>query len=397
MFGIPPDTNGIRIFPVTMTPDELNRWSRQTRLPQIGPEGQEKLAAAKVAIVGLGGLGCPAATYLAVAGVGTLGLIDDDVVELSNLQRQVLFGESEIGQKKVAVAAEHLSRLNTRLQVSLHPLRLTAANAIPILSGYDLVIDGSDNFPTRYAVNDACVILKKPNVYGSVLQFEGRASLFVPGDGPCYRCFHPEPPPQGTVLNCAEAGVLGVLPGVIGAIQASETVKWICGIGKPLVGRLLVFDMLAMSFTEFQVPRNLECAVCGDHPSIEAPVEYAEACGGESWGEDYDLEDRITPRVAFKRLQSGDPLFVLDVREPSEAAVARLPRATLIPLGELPRRAVTELGHRRSEEVVVLCHHGVRSALAADWLRRHGFKRVKNLEGGIDRWSAEVDPSIPRY
>jgi adenylyltransferase/sulfurtransferase len=316
---------------------------------------------------------------------------------LSNLQRQILFGESEIGQEKVAVAAEHLSRMNTRLEVSLHPLRLTAANAIPILSGYDLVVDASDNFPTRYAVNDACVILKKPNVYGSVLQFEGRASLFVPGQGPCYRCLHAEPPLSRTILSCAEAGVLGVLPGVIGAIQAGEAIKWICGFGKPLVGRLLIFDMQAMSFEEFQIPRNPNCAVCGDHPSIEAPVEYTVACGGESWGEDYDLEDRITPRAALKRLESGDPLFVLDVREPFEADIARLQQSTLIPLGELPSRAETVLGQRRSEEVVVLCHHGVRSAVAADWLRRHGFKHVKNLEGGIDRWSAEVDPSIPRY
>ena len=381
---------------MTMTPDKLNRWSRQTRLPEIGPEGQEKLSAAKVAIVGLGGLGCPAAKYLAAAGVGTLGLIDDDVVDLSNLQRQILFRENDAGRQKVVAAAEELGGLNACLQVRQQAIRLTAKNAIEVLSGYDLVIDGSDNFPTRYAVNDSCVILKRPNVYGSVLQFEGRASLFVPGQGPCYRCFHAEPPPSGTILSCAEAGVLGALPGVIGAIQAGEAIKWICGIGEPLIGRLLVFDMLAMSFAEFQVPRNPNCAVCGDHSSIKDPIDYAETCA-EDLGEDYDLEDRITPRAAFKRLQSGNPLFVLDVREPSEAAVAKLPQSTLIPLGDLPRRAEMELGQRRSEEVVVLCHHGVRSAVAADWLRRHGFKRVKNLEGGIERWSAEVDPSIPRY
>lgn len=385
-----------------MPPDQLRRWARQIRLPQIGVEGQEKLADARVAIVGVGGLGCPAALYLAAAGVGTLGLIDDDEVDLTNIQRQVLFDESDVGQSKVRVAGARLSRLNARLEVVSHPARLTAANAIDLLSGYDIVVDGNDNFPTRYAVNDACVLLSIPNVYGSVLQFEGRASLFVPGRGPCYRCLYTEPPSPGVVPNCAGAGVLGVLPGVIGSIQAAEAIKWICGIGDPLIGRLLVVDILAMSFEEYAIARNPNCALCGDHPTIMAPVPYKDAClepvgDLSSRGDDYDLADRITPRAAHRRLLLGEPLFVLDVREPVEFAMAPLTPSTLIPLGELVQRCERELGGRRHEEIIVMCHHGIRSAIAAGWLRDQGFTRVKNLDGGIDRWATEVDPAIPRY
>lgn len=398
--GVPLITGFAVYWVMTITTDQFRRWSRQVRLPQFGVEGQEKLANARVAIVGVGGLGCPAALYLAAAGVGTLGLIDDDVVDLSNIQRQVLFDENDLGQGKVATASERLAPLNKQLTIIEHPVRLTAANARALLADYDIVIDGNDNFPTRYAVNDACVLLGKPNVYGSVLQFEGRASLFVPGEGPCYRCLYAEPPPEGVVPNCAEAGVLGVLPGVIGSIQAAEAIKWICGIGETLAGRLLVLDMLAMSFEEFQIERDPECALCGDHPTITEPVAYTETCsvaGGESWPEDdYDLEDRITPRLARRRLESGENLLLLDVREPIERQMASIEPSLFVPMRELPSR-VGELTEFKDREIIVYCHHGVRSVVAASWLRRNGFERVKNLEGGIDRWTTDADQSIPRY
>jgi adenylyltransferase/sulfurtransferase len=386
---------------MTLPPDQLRRWSRQIRLSEVGPEGQERLAQARVAIVGIGGLGCPAALYMAAAGVGTLGLIDDDEIDLSNIHRQVLFSESDVGRGKVDVAAERLAPLSASLELRLHPVRLTAGNVLALLADYDLIIDGNDNFPTRYAVNDACVLLNKPNVYGSVLKFEGRASLFVPGRGPCYRCLYADPPPPGVVPTCEEAGVLGFLPGVIGNIQAAESVKWICGIGEPLIGRLLVVDMLAMSFEEFSISRNASCAVCGDHPTITEPVAYTDACAnaqpGIHMGKDYDLEDRIAPRTAKRRFEAGERLFVLDVREPIEFEMVRLPESTLIPLGELRHRCEKEIGERRNDEIVVICHHGIRSAMAADWLRSQGFKRVKNLDGGLDRWATEADPSLPRY
>lgn len=392
---------GAYIVPMTLSIDKIRRWSRQVRLPEVGLEGQEKLVAAKVGIVGVGGLGCPAAFYLAAAGVGTLGLIDDDAVDLTNIQRQILYTEADQGQSKVAVAAERLAALNSDLTVQAHPMRLTAANAMDLLAPYDIIIDGNDNFPTRYAVNDACVLLGKPNVYGSVLRFEGRASLFVPGQGPCYRCLYPEPPPPGTVPSCAEAGVLGVLPGLIGSVQAGEAIKWICGIGDPLIGRLLVVDMLAVTFEEFRIPHNPDCKLCGTQPSITAPVAYEDSCpAGDDdgvYGEDYDRADGITPRLARKRVEAGEPILILDVREPIEYDMARLANSTLIPLGELPNRWQAELRSRMKDEIFVLCHHGIRSAMAADFLRSHGFERVKNLEGGIERWAVEADPEIPRY
>lgn len=386
---------------MAMTPEQIRRWSRQMRLPQIGEAGQERLAAAKAGIVGLGGLGSPAALYLAAAGVGAIGLIDDDEVTLSNIQRQVLFSEADVGRGKAEVAAVRLQAMNERLEVRAHVMRLTAENARSLLADYDIIIDGSDNFPTRYAVNDACVLLSKPNVYGSVLQFEGRASLFIPKQGPCYRCLYPEPPPHGTVPSCAEAGVLGFLPGVIGNIQAAEAVKWICGIGEPLIGRLLIVDMLVMSFQEFAIRRNPQCALCGEHPTITEPVSYTDTCAVPAWdiqpGEDYDLPERITPRMAHQRVQAKEKLLVLDVREPVEFAMANLPDSVLIPLGELVGRCEAELGQHRNDEIVVICHHGIRSAMAADWLRGQGFKRVKNLDGGIDRWARQADRTLPRY
>jgi adenylyltransferase/sulfurtransferase len=384
-----------------MDAKQLRRWSRQIRLSEIGEPGQEKLAAAKVAIVGVGGLGCPAALYLAAAGVGTLGLIDDDEVTRSNIQRQVLFSENDVGRGKVEVACERLSRVNAQLELKPHVMRLTADNAMPILSDYDIILDGTDNFPTRYAVNDACVLLKKPNVYGSVLQFEGRASLFVPGESPCYRCLYAEPPPHGAVPSCEEAGVLGFLPGTIGNIQAAEAVKWICGIGQSLAGRLLVVDMLVMAFDEFAIKRNPECALCGDHPTIRAPVAYEDACavvpGLAFADDDYDREDCITPRIAKRRLDAGERLFLLDVCEPIEFHMASLPGAIQIPVGEMQQRFAKEIDGRRDDEIIVICHHGIRSRMVADWLRQQGCKRVKNLDGGIDRWARDADPSIPRY
>jgi adenylyltransferase/sulfurtransferase len=385
-----------------LDPGQLRRWSRQVRLPQLGPEGQEKLAAATVAIVGVGGLGCPAALYLAAAGVGTLGLIDDDAVDATNLQRQVLFTERDIGRGKVEVAAQRLAAMHERLTINQHATRLTAANARELLAQYEIVVDGNDNFPTRYAVNDACVLSGKPNVYGSVLQFEGRASLFVPGHGPCYRCLYAEPPPPGLVPNCADAGVLGVLPGVIGSIQAAEAIKWICGIGETLVGRLLVIDMLAMSFDEFEVARNPQCALCGDTPTITEPVAYTEFCdtsanAGEYPDDDYDRDDRITPRVAKRRIDAGDPIVLLDVREPIELQMAAVQPSQWLPLGEFEQRWQREILPHRHDEVIVLCHHGVRSRMVVDFLREQGFARAKNLDGGIDRWSTDADRSIPRY
>jgi molybdopterin/thiamine biosynthesis adenylyltransferase/rhodanese-related sulfurtransferase len=384
-----------------MDAKQLRRWSRQIRLNEIGEAGQEKLAAAKVAIVGVGGLGCPAALYLAAAGVGTIGLIDDDEVTRSNIQRQVLFREDDVGRGKVEVACERLSRVNEQLELKPHVMRLTADNAMSVLGDYDIILDGTDNFPTRYAVNDTCVLLKKPNVYGSVLQFEGRASLFVPGESPCYRCLYAEPPPHGTVPSCEEAGVLGFLPGTIGNIQAAEAVKWICGIGQSLAGRLLVVDMLVMAFDEFAIKRNPECALCGDHPTIQAPVAYEDACavvpGLAFADDDYDRDDCITPRLVRKRLAAGEKLFLLDVREPIEFHMASLPDATQIPIGELQQRFAQEIDGRRNDEIIVICHHGIRSRMVADWLRQQGCKTVKNLDGGIDRWARDVDPSIPRY
>ncbi|HUU44442.1 MAG TPA: molybdopterin-synthase adenylyltransferase MoeB [Acidobacteriota bacterium] len=388
---------------MTLSDDPVGRWSRQVRLPQIGVEGQEKLAVARVAIVGVGGLGCPAATYLAAAGVGTLGLIDSDAVDLTNIHRQPLFTEADEGRKKVAAAAIRLRELSSRLNVETHALRLTAANAIELLAPYDIVIDGSDNFATRYAVNDACVLLGKPNVHGSVLRFEGRVSLFVPGRGPCYRCLYPEPPPSGFVPTCAEAGILGVLPGVIGSIQATEAIKWICGIGDSLVGRLLIFDLLAMQVQEIKLARNTACALCGENPTITEPMSYPDTCEDEGEGEDalngedYDRHDRITPRIVRRRLDAGDHLIILDVREPIEYKISRLPDTILIPLGELTTRWEVELAPCRDEEILVLCHYGIRSGIAADFLRGQGFERVKNIDGGIERWAVEVDPTIPRY
>jgi len=373
--------------------EEILRYSRHLLLPEVGRAGQEKLKDARVLCVGAGGLGSPLALYLAAAGVGTLGLVDFDVVDASNLQRQILHGTKDIGRPKVVSAAETLRDLNPHTNVVLHEERLDAASARRILEGYDVIADGTDNFPTRYLVNDACVLLGRPNVYGSIYRFEGQASVFARPGGPCYRCLYPEPPPPGLVPSCAEGGVLGILPGVIGAIQATEVVKLVLGEGEPLVGRLLLYDALAMTFREMRVRRDPECPVCGDHPTIRELRDTEDFCGVAAPAPDAVQHD-IRPRELRERLHRGDPILLLDVRNPEEFAICRLEGAELVPVHLLPERWE---GLDPTREWVVYCHTGVRSALAAAFLRARGFARVLNLLGGIEAWSTEVDPAVPRY
>jgi adenylyltransferase/sulfurtransferase len=352
--------------------------------------------------VGAGGLGSPAALYLAAAGIGQLGVVDGDVVELSNLQRQVLHGTGDVGRAKVASAADHLRELNPHVDVRAHEVRLTSANGMTMLADYDVIVDGSDNFQTRYLINDACVLLGKPNVYGSVLRFEGQASVFSSGDGPCYRCLFREPPPPGLVTNCAEGGVLGVLPGLVGMVQATETIKLITGIGETLRGRLLLVDALRMRFHTIDLARDPDCRACGTR-EIDGLIDYDAFCGVgtdedvmTTSGEDDDSGDdrEMTPRALAARLRDGTAPSLIDVREPYEWAISHLPGARLIPLDSLPDALHTL---DPGVEHVVYCHLGMRSAAAADWLREHGFARVHNLTGGIDRWSVEVDPTTRRY
>ncbi len=363
-------------------------------LPEIGPEGQERLKAARILCLGAGGLGSPAALYLAAAGVGTIGLVDDDKVALSNLHRQLLHGTKDITRPKTESAQERLHDINPQVDVRLHPCRFESANAEGILQGYDLIVDGTDNFATRYLSNDVAVFAGKPNVYGSIFRFDGQATVFAPHlGGPCYRCLFPEPPPPGAVPSCAEAGVLGVLPGIVGTIQATEALKLILGIGESLVGRLLHFDALKMKFREFNVRRDPQCPVCGENPRISAPIDYEMFCRGGA----PDLSAAI-PQLSVQELRSrmlsASPFTLLDVREPFEFELARIEGANLIPLGELPARW-RELD--RGKDVFVLCHSGVRSSRAAEFLRSNGFTQVANVAGGIDAWSEEIDPDVPRY
>lgn len=392
----------------SLSPDELQRYHRHLILPDVGEEGQRRLKAARVLLVGAGGLGSPAALYLAAAGVGHLGIVDADAVELSNLQRQVLHGTSDVGRSKVASAEARLRELNPHVHVSTYHARLTSANALDLMRGYDVIVDGSDNFQTRYLVNDACVLLGTPNVYGSVIRFDGQAAVFGVKDGPCYRCLFREPPPPGLAPNCAEGGVFGVLPGLVGVIQATETIKLITGAGEPLVGRLLLVDALRMRFRTIEVRRDPECPACGTREITEL-VDYDAFCGvtsagngvtpaGDAGSRNQDMNDEsgdITPRALAARLQQrATGLTIVDVREPYEWAIARIPEARLVPLNSLPQ-AMQSLD--RASEIVVYCHHGMRSAAAVEWLRDQGFPRVRNLAGGIDRWSVEVDPSQRRY
>ncbi len=381
--------------PVRLSKEEVLRYSRHLIMPEVGMEGQLKLKAAKVLCIGTGGLGAPLGQYLAAAGVGRIGLVDFDKVDLTNLQRQILFSTSDVGRPKIEAAAERLRGLNPDIQIDTFETMLTSANALDILKDYDLVVDGTDNFPTRYLVNDACVLLGKPNVYGSIFRFEGQVTVFSYPGGPCYRCLYPEPPPPGLVPSCAEGGVLGVLPGIVGSIQAAETLKLILGKGEPLVGRLLLFDALAMSFRELKLRKNSECPVCGEHPTVTKLIDYAEFCGvrGEEAPAPESTVPEITPRELKARLDRGDDLFILDVREPHEYQICNL-GGHLIPLGDLPQR-VSELDSSR--EIVAHCRSGKRSAEASEFLRQAGFRKVLNLKGGILAWSDEVDSTVPKY
>lgn len=373
--------------------DERLRYARHFMLPEIGLSGQAKLKAARVLCVGAGGLGSPAALYLAAAGVGTLGLVDFDRVELSNLQRQLLHATGDVGRLKAESARDRLAAVNPHVQVRLYPCRFESANAEEILRDYDLILDGSDNFATRYLTNDVAVFARKPNVYGSIYRFDGQATVFAPHlGGPCYRCLFPEPPSPGSVPNCAEAGVLGVLPGIIGTIQATETLKLILGCGETLLGRLLHVDALTMKFREFNLRRDPACPVCGETPSITAPIDYEEFCAGQP--NEISKIPEIDVHALQRKLSAAEGCVLLDVREPYEVELARIEGANLIPLGQLSAR-LGELD--RTKEIFVLCHSGVRSAHAAGLLQAAGFARAANVIGGIDEWSVEIDPNVPRY
>jgi adenylyltransferase/sulfurtransferase len=379
-----------------LTPAERARYHRHLLLPGFGELGQARLLAGRVLVVGVGGLGCPAAQYLAAAGVGTLGLVDADRVEVSNLQRQILYGPADVGRPKVEVARERILAINPDVKVELHEVRLCSENALAILGGYDVIVDGSDNFPTRYLVSDACVILRKPNVHGAIFRFDGQASVFDTPAGPCYRCLHPEPPGPGQAPSCAEAGVLGVLPGLVAMVQATETLKLLAGLGESLAGRLLHFDALEMHFTEFTLAKDPECPACGEHPSVTELIDYEAFCSAGRAEEQGEVVQEVTAQELHELRQRGAELLLLDVREPLEHDTARIEGARLLPLGQLEAR-LDELAEWRSKRVVVHCHFGGRSARACQVLQQHGFVKVENLRGGIDAWSQTVDPSLPRY
>jgi molybdopterin/thiamine biosynthesis adenylyltransferase/rhodanese-related sulfurtransferase len=380
---------------VKLSKEEILRYSRHLIMPEVGLEGQLKLRQAKVLTIGTGGLGAPLGLYLAAAGVGHLGLVDFDVVDFTNLQRQVIFSTNDVGKPKTEAAKARLSALNPAIEIEAFETRLTSENALDLFRDFDIIVDGTDNFPTRYLVNDACVLLGKPNVYGSIFRFEGQATVFGYPGGPCYRCLYPEPPPPGLVPSCAEGGVLGVLPGIVGAIQAMETIKLILGIGEPLVGRLLLFDALSMRFRELKLHKNPACPVCGPNRTITKLIDYEEFCGirGEEAPAVTNGIPEMTAREVKARLDHGDDLFILDVREPHEYQICNL-NGKLIPLGELPRRA-HELDSSR--EMVVHCRSGKRSAEAIQFLQKAGFKKLWNLKGGVLAWADEVDPSMPKY
>ena len=395
-----------------LSPEEIRRYGRHLTLPEVGPEGQRRLKAARVLLVGAGGLGSPLGLYLAAAGIGTLGLVDFDVVDESNLQRQVLYGVSDVGRPKLEAAAERLGEINPHVEVVPHAVRLSSENALDVLDGYDVVVDGSDNFPTRYLVNDACVLLGKPDVYGSIFRFEGQVAVFWGAHGPCYRCLFAEPPPPGLVPSCAEGGVLGVLPGVVGALQANEAIKLLLdpeGGAEPAIGRLVAFDALRLRFRELRVRKDPRCPVCSAEPSQRGLIDYEAFCGvaaeeaaeereGEQeWESDRSLPFQIPAAELARWLEAGRPVRLLDVRTPVEHRICRIEGSTFIPLQELAHR-FEELGppDGSGEIVVSVCHHGPRSAQATAFLRGHGYRAV-NLAGGIDAWSRDVDPSVPRY
>jgi adenylyltransferase/sulfurtransferase len=370
---------------------ELQRYSRHLIMPEVTAEGQRRLKTARVLCIGAGGLGSPTALYLAAAGVGTIGIVDFDEVDLSNLQRQILHGTKDIGRSKLESAQDRLRDINPEIGIELHQCRFSSENASQIVSEYDIVVDGSDNFATRYLSNDVCVFARKPNVYGSVFRFEGQTTVFAPHlGGPCYRCLFPEPPPPDTVPNCAQAGVLGVLPGIIGLLQAIETIKLIVGIGEPLIGRLLHFDALKVKFRELNLRRDAQCPVCGENPTIFSPIDYDQFCGVRG----DETIPAMSARELKRKMDAREAFELIDVREPFEYEIARIDGSKLIPLGEITERT-DEL--QREQTIVVHCHSGGRSAEAVRLLQQRGFTNVYNLEGGIDAWSDEIDPSVPKY
>jgi molybdopterin/thiamine biosynthesis adenylyltransferase/rhodanese-related sulfurtransferase len=381
---------------VPLSKEEVQRYSRHLIMPEVGMEGQQKLKAARVLCVGAGGLGSPLALYLTAAGVGTLGIVDFDVVDVTNLQRQIIHTTADVGRKKLDSAAEKLKAINPYINIRTFESKLTSENALDLFREFDIVADGTDNFPTRYLVNDACVLTGKPNVYGSIFRFEGQASVFATAEGPCYRCLYPEPPPPGLVPSCAEGGVLGILPGLVGVIQATEVIKLILGTGDPLIGRLLLVDALGMKFRELKLRKHPDCPACGTHPTIRKLIDYNEFCG---------IRGEETPVAATngiptmqveelkRRLDAGDNVFVLDVREPHEYQICNI-QGHLIPLGDLPKR-MNELDSSR--EIVAHCRSGVRSARAVEFLQQAGFKKVHNLAGGILAWADRIDPKMPKY
>jgi sulfur-carrier protein adenylyltransferase/sulfurtransferase len=379
----------------TLNNDEVLRYSRHLIMPEVGMEGQQKLKAARVLCIGAGGLGSPLALYLGAAGVGTLGLVDFDVVDFTNLQRQVIHFTSDVGKPKLESARQKLAEINPFVKVKTFPTKLTSENALQIFADFDIIVDGTDNFPTRFLVNDACVLTGKPNVYGSIFRFEGQASVFGAKDGPCYRCLYPEPPPPGLVPSCAEGGVLGILPGLVGLIQATETIKLILGSGNPLVGRLLLVDALGMKFRELKLRKNPDCVVCGTHPTITKLIDYEEFCGIR--GQETPVNQSGVPEISVeelkRRLDAKEDIYILDVREPHEYQICNL-NGHLIPLNDLPKR-VSELDP--SKEMVVHCRSGARSARAVGFLRQAGFAKASNLAGGILAWADRVDPKIPKY
>ena len=381
-----------------LLPEEIQRYSRHLILPEVGMEGQIKLKNSSVLLVGTGGLGAPLGLYLAAAGIGKIGLVDFDVVDFSNLQRQIIHGTKDVGRKKLDSAADSMLDINPHLEIVKYEVALNSDNALVIIKDYDVVADGTDNFPTRYLVNDACVLLGKPNAYGSIFRFEGQASVFGYQDGPCYRCLYPEPPPPGLVPSCAEGGVLGILPGIIGVIQATEVVKLLLGIGNTLKGRLLLYDALNMKFRELKLRRNPECPICGDHRTITKLIDYQQFCGIMPEAPPPSAEEKkmtdISPKQVKERIDKGDNFILIDVREPHEYQICSIPAARLIPLGELPKH-LSELDP--NADYVMHCKGGGRSAKACDLMRSSGFKTVRNMTGGIGLWSDQVDPSVPKY
>ena len=393
---VPSVAGGVTAEPeaATLSNHEVARYSRHLIMPEVGMDGQLKLKAASVLCIGAGGLGSPVALYLAAAGVGRIGIVDFDVVDYSNLQRQIIHGTPDVGRPKLDSARDRLNAINPEVTVETHDAAISSDNALDILADYDIIVDGTDNFPTRYLVNDACVLLGKPNVYGSIVRFEGQASVFATKDGPCYRCLYPEPPPPGLVPSCAEGGVLGILPGVVGTIQATEVVKLIIGVGEPLINRFMIYDALRMRFRELKLRKDPECPVCGENPTVTELIDYEQFCGILPASADAEESDDTTVEGLKGRLDRQDGVFVLDVREPQEYQICRIPDSTLIPLGDLPQRLSELEGH---DDMVVHCKSGARSAKAVKLLREAGFSKAKNLRGGILAWIDRVDPSLPKY